>query len=495
MLATIFIIVTPTNVVALGWTSPNGFSDPGNEWTDEAKAYDSSTSTYASNNFGGLGWGQFLYLTLSSSILSDRVRMYSDFGYGYVDYIDVDVYKNSAWTDVWQGAILDCSWDVKTFSPGLVTQARFRYHYAVGGAFFWLYEFQFYEMPPVVNPPTGETLAATSIEEDRAILHGKITDDGGGPSTWRFQYGTTTAYGTATPWANGKVTNEIFSKGISGLNNGVTYHYMAQVKNSAGTDNGADMMFTTGPAPAGWVSPTESTDVTTRWVDQELAYDDNTNSWAKCYHLLFDPTGEWSPFLYLSRKPVSSDTIRFYARGMTTDQYRVDSVDVGVFKDGTWVDVYQGSFVDKQWVEYNFAPGLVSSARIRFHVNSAATGLYFELYEFDFYNRYIDAIVNLKPETLNLNSMGNFVHIMVEDFPNNPEYSPTQVDGDSVEIEGIGVDLKYGTWNDNKFHCKADRLLVEDAIGGPSEEAELTITGDVAITSFMGTCTIKAIQN
>lgn len=482
-------------MVASGWISPTGYSDPGNQWSDEPKAYDGLTSTYASNNFGGSGWGQFLYLTLSSSKYCDRVRMYSDFGYGIVDYIDVDVYKNGAWTNVWQGAILDCSWDVKTFSPGTVTQARFRYHYAAGGYFFWLYEFQFYEMPPVVNPPTAETLAATSVEEDRAILHGKITDDGGGPSTWRFQYGTTTAYGTTTLWDNGKVTNEIFSHAISGLSNGVTYHYRAQVKNSAGTSNGADMIFTTGPPPTGWVSPTQSADVTGRWQDQHLAYDDNTDSWAKCYHFLWDPLGEWSPYLYLGRNPVSSDAIRFFARGETLDPYRVDSVDVDVFRDSTWVDVYQGSFNDKQWVEYYFAPGLVSSARIRFHVNSAATGLYFELYEFDFYNRYIDAIVDLKPETLNLGSMGNWVTVKVQDFPNNPEYDVSQVIEGTVMLEHINAEAKpTGGGDDGQYMCKVDRLAVEDFIGGPNEEAELTITGDVATTSFMGTCTIRAIH-
>lgn len=107
----------------------------------------------------------------------------------------------------------------------------------------------------------------------------------------------------------------------------------------------------------------------------------------------------------------------------------------------------------------------------------------------------IPAIVDVQPTTLNLDSMGNYINIKVEDFPDNPEYSPTQVDRDTVEVEGIGVDLKFGTWNDNKFICKADRLLVEDAIGAPGDAVELAVSGDVGDTSFEGFATLRAIQN
>ncbi len=107
----------------------------------------------------------------------------------------------------------------------------------------------------------------------------------------------------------------------------------------------------------------------------------------------------------------------------------------------------------------------------------------------------IPATVDIQPTTLNLDSMGNYVNIKVEDFPENPEYSPVQVDRDTVEIEGIGVDLKFGTWNENKFICKADRLLVEDAIGTPGDAVELAVSGDVGDTSFEGIATLRAIQH
>ncbi len=101
---------------------------------------------------------------------------------------------------------------------------------------------------------------------------------------------------------------------------------------------------------------------------------------------------------------------------------------------------------------------------------------------------------SIQPKTLNLDSMGNYISIKVENFPDNPEYTPLDVDGDTMEIEGFGVETKYGTANENHFITKADRLLVEDAIGAPDEEAELEIKGKLFDgTGFKGTGTVRAI--
>lgn len=108
----------------------------------------------------------------------------------------------------------------------------------------------------------------------------------------------------------------------------------------------------------------------------------------------------------------------------------------------------------------------------------------------------IPADVRIEPQSLNLESMGNYVNIKVEGFPENAEYTPLDVDATYTEIEGIGCELKYGTWNENRFITKADRLLVEDAIGAPSDDAELEIKGKLQDgTGYKGTCTIKAIVN
>jgi hypothetical protein len=104
----------------------------------------------------------------------------------------------------------------------------------------------------------------------------------------------------------------------------------------------------------------------------------------------------------------------------------------------------------------------------------------------------IPAVVNVEPQTLNLDSQGNYINIKVEDFPDNPEYSSNDVDPATVTISGISSIEKFGTSNDNRFIIKADRLSLEDSIGLPGNEVELEIKGGLYDgTKFKGTVTIK----
>lgn len=117
-------------------------------------------------------------------------------------------------------------------------------------------------------------------------------------------------------------------------------------------------------------------------------------------------------------------------------------------------------------------------------------------YDAEILDSAITADVRVEPQSLNLNSMGNYVNVKVEGFPDNPEYIPLDVDGTSVLIEGISCESKYGTWNEDKYITKADRLLIEDAIGAPGDEIELEVTGKLIDgTKFRGTAIIEAHQN
>jgi hypothetical protein len=106
----------------------------------------------------------------------------------------------------------------------------------------------------------------------------------------------------------------------------------------------------------------------------------------------------------------------------------------------------------------------------------------------------IPADVRLEPQSLNLDSNGNYISFKVEGFPENPEYGPMDVDVGSVIVQGVGADLKYGTLNNNHAIGKCDRLLVEDAIGSPGEEVEVDVSGKLNDgTAFVGTAVIKAL--
>jgi hypothetical protein len=98
-------------------------------------------------------------------------------------------------------------------------------------------------------PPETETGAATDVTETRAVLNGTINAMGL-QTTYYFEYGTTTAYGSRIPVAieavagGGRVV-KAFSRTITGLAAGTTYHFRLVATNSVGTTEGQDRTFAT----------------------------------------------------------------------------------------------------------------------------------------------------------------------------------------------------------------------------------------------------------
>src|SRR4051794_634903 len=95
------------------------------------------------------------------------------------------------------------------------------------------------------SPTTGGTASVTSTT---AVLQGSVNPNNEA-TTYHFEYGPTTAYGSVTPdqgptAATKKKTN--VSAGISNLSSGTTYHYRLVATNASGTAFGADRAFTTG---------------------------------------------------------------------------------------------------------------------------------------------------------------------------------------------------------------------------------------------------------
>ncbi len=95
------------------------------------------------------------------------------------------------------------------------------------------------------------TLPATSVTSSSAQLNGTVNPNGQS-TTYRFEYGTTTAYGSATGtmWAGSGTTAVSVRASISWLKAGTVYHYRIAATNSAGTVYGSDQTFTTTSASA-----------------------------------------------------------------------------------------------------------------------------------------------------------------------------------------------------------------------------------------------------
>jgi phosphodiesterase/alkaline phosphatase D-like protein len=120
--------------------------------------------------------------------------------------------------------------------------------------------------PAGAGAPVATTGAATSVGPTSATVSGTV-NPGGVTTSWRVEYGQSTAYGSMTgsrSAGNGTAAVDVTQQ-LTGLTTGVTYHYRVIATNADGTSRGADQTFTTGGAPdvrttaATLIGPTSAT--------------------------------------------------------------------------------------------------------------------------------------------------------------------------------------------------------------------------------------------
>jgi len=98
--------------------------------------------------------------------------------------------------------------------------------------------------------PVAVTGSATSVTTTTATLNGTV-DPNGRATTWYFEYGTSTSYGSKTTErsAGSSTSTAGVSAPVSGLTRGRLYHYRLVATSDAGTSRGADQTFSTITAP------------------------------------------------------------------------------------------------------------------------------------------------------------------------------------------------------------------------------------------------------
>lgn len=99
--------------------------------------------------------------------------------------------------------------------------------------------------------PTVGAVGAVDVTQTAATLRAEVNPQGGA-TTYAFQYGTTTAYGSQTPardaGAGDRAQRVTFR--LTGLTPGTRYHYRVIATNADGTVSGADRSFRTRLPPA-----------------------------------------------------------------------------------------------------------------------------------------------------------------------------------------------------------------------------------------------------
>jgi len=98
--------------------------------------------------------------------------------------------------------------------------------------------------------PSASTSLASAATDSTATLNGTVNPDGVA-TTYSFQYGTSSSYGsqTASQSAGSGTTAQTVSATLSGLSPGATYHFRLVATSAAGTSNGSDHAFTTATPP------------------------------------------------------------------------------------------------------------------------------------------------------------------------------------------------------------------------------------------------------
>lgn len=107
------------------WVSPT--SNTANGWTNPTYAYNGNTGDYASISVAGGGTSAYLELYISA-ISCDKVRVWSGRQGTRISSIDVDVYYNSQWNNIYSGSlVVDSYQEYAIGSTQTVTGMRIRY--------------------------------------------------------------------------------------------------------------------------------------------------------------------------------------------------------------------------------------------------------------------------------------------------------------------------------------------------------------------------------
>jgi uncharacterized repeat protein (TIGR01451 family) len=177
-----------------------------------------------------------------------------------------------------------------------------------------------------VTPPSVTTLGASGITSNSVVLNGYVIPNGA-PATYYFEYGPTASYGNVTGSSTVGSTQTV-ALAIGGLAASTTYHYRIDAYDSAGTNYGADVAFTTlsgTPPPPPIVETLFATNITATSADLWGSVYGNGSAVAGYFEYgLTDSYGSKSPQFFGAGNPVEDfDAVITNLAPSTTYHFRI----------------------------------------------------------------------------------------------------------------------------------------------------------------------------
>ena len=208
-------------------------------WINEPYAYDDNTGSEASCITLKQSWTPWLVRELSEAVYSSVVKFYAQYeGVAGIKFIDLNVYYDGAWHDVFEGSYMSKVWIEKALGDTyFVNKIAVRFYNAsLNTVTAYIQEMQLVESTGI---PKVTTNAATAVGDGEVTLNGNITCTGGVDCTIRgFKYKEGIGGGEQDAHEEGSFSIGTFSEDLSGLDPIKKYYFKAYAINTSGTGYG-----------------------------------------------------------------------------------------------------------------------------------------------------------------------------------------------------------------------------------------------------------------
>ena len=129
------------------WYIPEIHYDPDSQWDNETLIYDDNDATAGNSIVGAKSWSSFVLLDVYSELCCEVVKFLAfQRGPTGIESIDIDLYYNSQWNDLYEGVFGSQTWtEIKIQPSQYLYSARVRF-YAKKADTALLYGFEFWNI-------------------------------------------------------------------------------------------------------------------------------------------------------------------------------------------------------------------------------------------------------------------------------------------------------------------------------------------------------------